>query len=423
MKKKRNKDEILTIPNGLSFLRLLLIPLIVWLYCGEKEYGVTTVVIAVSSLTDIIDGKIARKFNMVSDVGKVLDPIADKLTQAALVICLLSRYPWMGALLILFIIKESLMLLWGYLALRYTHTVNSAKWYGKLSTAALYAVMMILILFMDIPELGAKILTALCGTVMVLSLVMYGHFYHSSFVQVSSDSGLKKALNIGRKVVFALIWVGMITLCIVNRKKLTAEGIASFTPNNPWFAAIFMLFLFALKSLSIVIFSGMLYAANGILFPFPVAVALNLAGTIIMVSLPYEIGKKAGSSMVDDIRTKYPQTGAIQELRSEKDYLFSFLVRMIRLPSDVVSLYMGAVNVDYKQYLLGSVLGLLPHLITYPIMGMSIQNIWSPAFFISACVEVAYILLTMTIYSFYRKRKIQSAGYENRYLASRGVPL
>lgn len=195
MKKKLNKDEILTIPNGLSFLRLLLTSLIVWLYCGGgEEYGATTAVIAVFALTDIIDGKIARKFNMVSDVGKVLDPIADKLTQAALVICLLSRYPWMGALLIL---------------------------------------------FMDIPELGVKILTALCGAVMVLSLAMYGHFYHASLVQAPSDSGLKKALTIGRKAVFALICVGMITLCIVHCKNLTAEEIASFTPKNPWFAASF----------------------------------------------------------------------------------------------------------------------------------------------------------------------------------------
>lgn len=410
MKKKFNKDEILTIPNGLSFLRLLLIPLIVWLYCRRGQYGSTIIVIAVSALTDIIDGKIARRFNMVSNAGKILDPVADKLTQAALVICLLSRYPWMWALLILFIIKESLMMLWGYLTLKYTNTVNSAKWYGKLSTVVLYAVMMVLVLFVDIPEIGAKILIALSGAVMLLSLVMYGHFYHSAFIQAPTDSGLKKALTIGRKAVLVLIWVGIITLCVIHRKALTAEGIASFTPKNPWLAAIFLLFLFALKSLSIVIYSGLLYAANGILFPLPVAVLLNFAGTVIMVSLPYAIGKKAGTLAVDEIRTKYPQASAIQELRARNDFLFTFLARMICLPSDVVSLYMGAVNVEYKQYLLGSVLGLLPHLITYPIMGMSIQNIWSPAFLISACVEVAYILLTMIIYSFYRKRKIQSAG-------------
>ena len=81
--------------------------------------------IALSGFTDIIDGKIARKFNMVSDVGKVLDPVADKLTQATLVICLTARYPWMWALLALFAVKECLMLLWGYLTLKITDTIHS----------------------------------------------------------------------------------------------------------------------------------------------------------------------------------------------------------------------------------------------------------------------------------------------------------
>lgn len=77
---------------------------------------------------------------------------------------------------------------------------------------------------------------------------------------------------------------------------------------------------------------------------------------------------------------------------------------MIRLPCDVASLYMGAVHVEYKKYLLGSLLGILPHAITYPIMGMSIQDIRSPKFVISLCAELAYILITSAVYTVYRKR-------------------
>ena len=93
--KRFSKKNILTIPNLISLFRILLIPLIILLYCGKKHYTATIMVITISGASDIIDGKIARKFNMVSDVGKVLDPVADKLTQAALVICLIARYPWM----------------------------------------------------------------------------------------------------------------------------------------------------------------------------------------------------------------------------------------------------------------------------------------------------------------------------------------
>ena len=82
------KDQILTIPNLLSIIRLLMIPLIIWLYCEAQQYGLAVIVILLSGLTDIVDGFIARKYHMVSDFGKILDPAADKLTQAALILCL-----------------------------------------------------------------------------------------------------------------------------------------------------------------------------------------------------------------------------------------------------------------------------------------------------------------------------------------------
>lgn len=178
MKEKLTRKNILTIPNALSLFRLLLIPVIVWLYCWEKKYSVTAAVVVLSAATDIADGKIARRFHMVSEVGKVLDPIADKLTQAALVVCLMSRYDGMRLLLILFVVKEGLMLLWGYLVLKHTNTVNSAKWYGKASTAVLYTVMLLLILVPNIPQIAVNVFMALCGAVMLLSLVLYGRFYY-----------------------------------------------------------------------------------------------------------------------------------------------------------------------------------------------------------------------------------------------------
>ena len=88
------KDQVLTIPNLLSVIRLALIPLIVWLYIGKQEYSAAVAVILISGATDIIDGFIARKFNMVSDLGKILDPVADKLTQATVILCLTVKYRW-----------------------------------------------------------------------------------------------------------------------------------------------------------------------------------------------------------------------------------------------------------------------------------------------------------------------------------------
>ena len=101
-----NKQQILTVPNLLSFFRLLLIPVIVWLYCSKEAYGLALVVLILSALTDIADGIIARKFHLVSDFGKALDPIADKLTQIATMGCLLQRFPHMWLPLGILVVKE-----------------------------------------------------------------------------------------------------------------------------------------------------------------------------------------------------------------------------------------------------------------------------------------------------------------------------
>ena len=146
------KDQVLTIPNLLSVIRLALIPLIVWLYIGKQEYSAAVAVILISGATDIIDGFIARKFNMVSDLGKILDPVADKLTQATVILCLTVKYRWMRGLIVLFVVKEIIMAVLGYMAIQKKDVVNSAKWYGKLNTVVLYLVMMCLILFPSISE-------------------------------------------------------------------------------------------------------------------------------------------------------------------------------------------------------------------------------------------------------------------------------
>lgn len=172
------KTKIFTIPNLLSFFRILLIPVIILLYCHYKNYIAAVIVVAISGLTDVVDGKIARRFNMVSELGKVLDPVTDKLTQAALIICLIPRRPWMLAIIALFAVKEIFQLVCGYITLKRTNTVNAADWYGKLCTASVYVIMIILFLFPNIPDTAANILMAICGGVLTLSLVMFIRFYY-----------------------------------------------------------------------------------------------------------------------------------------------------------------------------------------------------------------------------------------------------
>lgn len=207
------------------------------------------------------------------------------------------------------------------------------------------------------------------------------------------------------KVCLVLIWAGILLVCVWNRDKITAESIASYAPENLLLAAVGMLALFALKSLSVVIYSGLLYVVGGILFPLPIAVLVNLFGGAVMVSLPYCIGRKTGRTAVEDILRKYPKAENLRQLRSENDFLFAFLVRVIgRLPSDVVSLYMGAIGIRYGKYLLGSLLGMLPHMITFPIMGTCITDPGSPAFLISLCAELVFVACSLGAYGVHKRR-------------------
>ena len=115
------KKEILTIPNLLSLFRLVLIPVYIVIYLNADDaadYYIAAGILAVSCLTDLIDGKIARHFNMISNTGRILDPLADKATQFSLIVCLLVERPALIALICLFVLKESFQLIAGFMILR-----------------------------------------------------------------------------------------------------------------------------------------------------------------------------------------------------------------------------------------------------------------------------------------------------------------
>jgi len=170
----RYKDKIITIPNILSFFRLLLIPVIMWLYIVKKDPAWTTAILALSGITDIVDGIIARKCHMISDFGKAFDPVADKLTQIAMLFCLVSRFKWMLLPLILLIIKEVSAGVIGLLVIRKTGAVYGSVWHGKATTVSLYSMMLIHLLWYDIPSVVSCILIGICTVLILLSAILYG---------------------------------------------------------------------------------------------------------------------------------------------------------------------------------------------------------------------------------------------------------
>ena len=107
---KFTKKDLWNIPNILCYIRFLLIPVFISLYIKEA-YKQAAIVVLISGLTDFLDGFVARTFHMVTEFGKLIDPLADKLTQASLIFVLVVRIKWMFLLLILFVIMQLFMLL------------------------------------------------------------------------------------------------------------------------------------------------------------------------------------------------------------------------------------------------------------------------------------------------------------------------
>lgn len=169
----KHQMKILTIPNILSFIRLCLIPVIVWLYSYRQDYFLTLLVLLLSGITDIADGIIARRFNMVSDFGKALDPIADKLTQMAMLFCLVARFSYMIVPFVFLVVKEVLTGVTSLISIKRTNTVKGADWHGKLTTFALYLMMAVHLIWYNIPRAISLVLVGVCFGLMLMSFIMY----------------------------------------------------------------------------------------------------------------------------------------------------------------------------------------------------------------------------------------------------------
>ena len=153
-----------TVPNWLSFARIIMVPIFAYLFLndGIKNNVIWAVfVLALSGLSDFLDGKIARRFNQISDLGKVLDPVADKLTQITIAVLLYIKFSSSSESLIktfswiflIFIVKEFIMVLFGGIMIAIGLRPSAAEIYGKVATFVFYFVMIALFAFA--PDVGA----------------------------------------------------------------------------------------------------------------------------------------------------------------------------------------------------------------------------------------------------------------------------
>ncbi len=197
IKKEFTSTTFFTIPNILSIIRILMIPFIVWAYCFKKDFTLAFILFTISALTDVADGFIARHFNMITDAGKILDPIADKLTQAAVIfcLCLAINSVEMWILLGVLVVKELAMFIMGLISLKAVDEINGAKWFGKLSTVVIFLVVGINSLFRKLSPLVHAISVLFAIGFMSLSLVKYALFYRKLISEYKNSEKDSKNTN------------------------------------------------------------------------------------------------------------------------------------------------------------------------------------------------------------------------------------
>ena len=170
------KRELFSIPNLLSFFRLVLIPVYAYIYLNATQtyqYFIAGSIMAVSCLTDMIDGKIARHFNMITTLGKILDPVADKVTQFTLTLCLSLKYPVLLPVLSLFVVKEGFQLIAGLFFWRRGRMLPGALMAGKVCTTVLFISLIALVLFPNMNPAAVNLIALVDSVFLFISFINY----------------------------------------------------------------------------------------------------------------------------------------------------------------------------------------------------------------------------------------------------------
>lgn len=189
--------KILNIPNILSIIRILLVPFIVWTYFSQNiKYNaiISIGLVVFSGLTDVVDGFIARRFNMITNVGKILDPIADKLTQFTVAICISISHPIMWWIVCIIFGKEVLTLIGAIIFVNSVKTTPQAKWWGKLATVIIFITMISFMIFDEYLANAAWIYDAQIVLVSICIASLAFSFLNYILVYIEGRKSKKEAL-------------------------------------------------------------------------------------------------------------------------------------------------------------------------------------------------------------------------------------
>lgn len=208
-------------------------------------------------------------------------------------------------------------------------------------------------------------------------------------------------------ILFIIVLLGCLAYIAGNRN-LSIQTI----PKNSIHAAIVMFLLYAAKSATIFFPLIILEITVGYLFSTWAALGINFAGMLIILTVPYWIGKAVGMDVIQKLIQKYSKFAKLIGLQQENSFFLCFFLRIIScLPGDVVTMYLGATQTSYWKNLFAGTLGLLPGMTLATLMGSSIQDPNSSSFWIYAALTITLASVSVLLYYLYR-RKLQKNAAE-----------
>lgn len=228
----------------------------------------------------------------------------------------------------------------------------------------------------------------------------------------------EKRILIFKRILQIMPWVMgiallfFVTSVFLEHPDISAEDVVEYAPKNEFLAALFIILLFAVKSLVFIIPIPFLYISSGLIFSPVTAFIVNILGAIVCTAVPYWIGWYSGAGIINRLTKKYPRLQVLDTFKNENQWFLSFFIRVIGfLPCDAVSVMLGAWKIDFKKYITGTALGMLPGLITTTLIGITITDPRSPKFILSLVLSVLVTVGSIVFYKIYlklRKTKGQS---------------
>lgn len=202
----------------------------------------------------------------------------------------------------------------------------------------------------------------------------------------------------------------ILLLGILACTDISPQTIMAYTPENPFLAAIVILVLYAVKSLSVFFPVIVLQVAVGMIFPTWHALFVNFLGMAVVLTIPFRIGRRIGTDHAAKIAARYPKFSTILKRKPDNSFFLCFFLRIISLPVDIGTMYLGTSGVSYKKSLCGGLLGTLPHLVLATLLGANIQDPSSPAFWFFAALTILMSAGSLGGYYFYQRRLNKPKG-------------